>query len=66
MPAPEFSGSPDELQIQYDLYRVPVRDGKGGQAEPIAGASGDGMSNSFPKVSPDGAGSSMCRAATEN
>jgi tetratricopeptide (TPR) repeat protein len=54
MPVPKFSGDPDELQIQYDLYRVPFRNGQGGQAEPIAGASRNGMSNSFPKVSPDG------------
>lgn len=43
-----------ETQIQYDLYRMPFRDGRGGKAEPIAGASGNGMSNTFPKVSPDG------------
>ena len=42
------------LQIRYDLYRIPFNDGKGGAAEPIAGASANGMSNSFPKVSPDG------------
>jgi tetratricopeptide (TPR) repeat protein len=44
----------NELQIQYSLYRVPFNDGKGGQAEPIAGASDNGMSNNFPKISPDG------------
>jgi len=51
---PEHANDPEEPQIQYDLYRVPFNDGKGGQAEPIAGASHNGMSNSFPKVSPDG------------
>ena len=40
--------------IQYDLYRIPFNEGKGGKAEPIDGASRNGMSNSFPKVSPDG------------
>ncbi len=50
----EHANSPEETQIQYDLYRIPFNDGKGGQPEPIAGASNDGMSNSFPKVSPDG------------
>ena len=44
----------NETQIQYDLYRVPFNDGKGGVAEPIAGASHNGMSNNFPKISPDG------------
>jgi hypothetical protein len=43
-----------ETQIKYDLYRVPFNGGKGGVAEPIKGASRNGMSNNFPKVSPDG------------
>ena len=42
------------MQIRYDLYRIPFNHGKGGRAEPIIGASNDGMSNNFPKVSPDG------------
>ncbi len=50
----EYANSPDETQIQYDLYRIPFNGGQGGQAERIAGASQNGMSNSFPKVSPDG------------
>ncbi len=33
---------------------IPFNDGRGGRAEPIDGASGNGMSNTFPKVSPDG------------
>jgi tetratricopeptide (TPR) repeat protein len=49
-----FANDPNETQIQYDLYRVPFNDGRGGTPEPIAGASANGMSNSFPKVSPDG------------
>ncbi|HUN86725.1 MAG TPA: tetratricopeptide repeat protein [Terracidiphilus sp.] len=53
-PMPAAANDPTETQIQYDLYRVPFNDGKGGKAEPIAGASNDGMSNSFPKISPDG------------
>jgi len=51
---PEYANSPDETQIQYDLYRIPFNGGKGGKAEPVRGASGDGFSNNFPKVSPDG------------
>jgi tetratricopeptide (TPR) repeat protein len=50
----EFATDPNETPIQYDLYRIPFNAGKGGKAEPIAGASSNGMSNSFPKVSPDG------------
>lgn len=51
---PERANDPAEPQIQYDLYRIPFNDGRGGRPEPIAGASNNGMSNSFPKVSPDG------------
>src|ERR1035441_10950925 len=50
----EHANDPEETQIQYDLYRIPFNKGKGGKATPIAGASEDGMSNNFPKVSPDG------------
>ncbi len=56
-PGKEMAGranDPRELQIQYDLYRVQFNGGRGGVAEPLAGASQNGMSNSFPKVSPDG------------
>lgn len=45
---------PNEAQIQYELYRVPFNGGKGGTPQPIQGASRNGMSNNFPKVSPDG------------
>ena len=49
-----YANDPAEVQIQYDLYRIPFNDGKGGKPEAIAGASRNGMSNSFPKISPDG------------
>ena len=48
------ANDPNETQIQYNLYRVPFNEGRGGTPEPIAGASDNGMSNNFPKVSPDG------------
>jgi len=54
IPLARFANDPNELQLKYDLYRVPFHDGEGGAAEPIAGASRNGMSNTFPKVSPDG------------
>jgi Flp pilus assembly protein TadD len=50
----ESANDPKETQIRYDLYRIPFNDGKGGKPEPIVGASHNGMSNSFPKISPDG------------
>jgi len=44
----------NEAQIKYELYRIPFNGGKGGKPEPIKGASQNGMSNNFPKISPDG------------
>ncbi|MBI4893897.1 MAG: tetratricopeptide repeat protein [Acidobacteria bacterium] len=54
VPLAQRANDPNELQLRYDLYRIPFNGGQGGRAEPIAGASANGMSNSFPKVSPDG------------
>ena len=51
---PEHANDPNEPQIQYDLYKIPFNGGKGGKAIAVEGASGNGMSNNFPKVSPDG------------
>jgi tetratricopeptide (TPR) repeat protein len=53
-PLATFANDPNETQIQYDLYRIPFNNGKGGTPEKIVGASENGMSNNFPKVSPDG------------
>ncbi len=49
-------------KFMFDLYRIPFNDGKGGKAEPIAGASNNGMSNYFPKISPDGKWIVFCKA----
>jgi tetratricopeptide (TPR) repeat protein len=49
-----YANDPNETQVQYDLYRIPFNNGKGGTPERIVGASENGMSNNFPKVSPDG------------
>jgi len=46
----------------FDLYRVPFNEGQGGEPEPIAGASADGMSNYFAKFSPDGRWIVFCKA----
>jgi len=53
-PPAKYANDPNETQMQYDLYRIPFNDGKGGKAERLIGASENGMSNNFPKVSPDG------------
>lgn len=52
----------DGKPFLFDLYRIPYNDGKGGKAEPLAGASNNGMSNYFPKYSPDGKWIVFCKA----
>ena len=52
--AATYANDPNETQIQYDLYRIPFNGGKGGTPERVVGASENGLSNNFPKVSPDG------------
>lgn len=49
-----YANDPNEPRIQFDLYRIPFNGGRGGTAVPVAGASRNGKSNSFPKFSPDG------------
>jgi tetratricopeptide (TPR) repeat protein len=51
---PASAGDSYETPIQYDLYRMPFAEGRGGRPEPLPGASHNGRSNTFPKVSPDG------------
>ena len=48
------AGDASETQIKFDLYRMPFDAGHGGRPVAIAGASANGSSNSFPKISPDG------------
>ena len=59
---PEFINDENKEPFKYDLYRVPFNDGRGGNAEPIAGASHNGMSNYFAKFSPDGKWIVFCKA----
>ncbi|KKK98640.1 hypothetical protein LCGC14_2640730, partial [marine sediment metagenome] len=53
-PRAKYANDPNETQIKYDLYRIPFNDGRGGTPQPVRGASANGMSNSFPRYSPDG------------
>ena len=57
---PEFVE--EKKPFKFDLYRVPFNGGRGGKAEPIAGASHDGKSNFFAKFSPDGKWIVFCKA----
>jgi len=49
--------------FKFDLYRILYNDGKGGEPEPLAGASNNGMSNYFARYSPDGKWIVFCKAA---
>ena len=50
-----YANDPNETQIKYDLYRIPVQRRKGRHAGAhFRAPPQNGMSNSFPKVSPDG------------
>lgn len=48
--------------FRFDIYRIPFNDGDGGKAEPLQGASFNGMSNFFPRYSPDGKWIVFCKA----
>jgi len=52
----------DGKVFRFDLYRIPFHGGQGGTPEPLAGASGNGLSNYFPRFSPDGKWIVFCRA----
>jgi hypothetical protein len=39
--------------VQFDIWTLPFNDGKGGTPQPLQGASDNGMSNYFPRFSPD-------------
>jgi hypothetical protein len=52
----------EDTTYQYDLYRVPFGQDQAGKPEPIPGASHNGMSNFFPKFSPDGKWIVFCKA----
>lgn len=40
--------------VRFDIHTVPFNGGRGGTPQPLPGASDNGMSNYFPRYSPDG------------
>ena len=52
----------DGKPFLFDLYKIPYNDGEGGKAEPLEGASNNGMSNYFARYSPDGKWIVFCKA----
>jgi hypothetical protein len=51
-----------EKTLKYDICIIPFNNGEGGRAMPVKGASGNGKSNFFPAVSPDGKWLAYCQA----
>jgi tetratricopeptide (TPR) repeat protein len=51
-------------KFRYDIYRLDFNDGRGGTPTPLPGASQNGMSNYFPRFSPDGKWIVFCRSDT--
>ena len=49
-------------QFKFDIMKIAFNEGKGGNPEMVKGASQNGMSNYFPKISPDGKWMVFCRA----
>lgn len=43
-----------KFPVQFDICKIPFNKGEGGRARPLKGASNNGMSNYFPRFSPDG------------
>jgi WD40-like Beta Propeller Repeat len=43
-----------KFPVQFDIWKIPFTKGEGGRAMPVKGASNNGMSNYFPRFSPDG------------
>ena len=48
--------------FKFDLYQLDFNNGKGGTAQPVAGASGNGKSNYFARYSPDGKWVVFCQS----
>ncbi len=48
--------------MKFDIYKIPFNNGTGGKAIPVEGASHNGLSNYFPKISPDGKWLAFCQA----
>jgi Flp pilus assembly protein TadD len=51
-------------KFRYDIWRVDFNDGRGGEPVPLPGACGNGMSNYFPRYSPDGKWIVFCQSDT--
>jgi hypothetical protein len=52
----------ERYTMRFDLWTIPFNDGRGGQATPLPGAGGNGLSNYFPRYTPDGKWVVFCQA----
>lgn len=50
--------------MRFDLWTIPFNNGQGGKASPLSGAGKNGLSNYFPRYSPDGKWIVFCQAPT--
>jgi tetratricopeptide (TPR) repeat protein len=53
----------DGKPFRFELFKIPFNEGKGGEPQPLAGASGDGKSSFFARYSPDGKWIVFCQAS---
>ncbi len=51
-----------QKKFKFDVMKIAFNEGKGGKPEMVKGASQNGMSNYFSKISPDGKWMVFCRA----
>lgn len=54
----------DGKPFRFKIYRVDFNEGAGGESTPLEGASEDGVSNYFPKYSPDGKWIVFCKSSS--
>jgi len=54
----------EKYTMRFDLWTIPFNGGNGGKASPLQGAGENGMSNYFPRYSPDGKWLVFCQAPT--
>ena len=52
----------EKYTMRFDLWTIPFNDGKGGKASPLHGAGENGLSNYFPRYTPDGKWIVFCQA----
>lgn len=63
-PGEDIHSLSEKYAMRFDLWTIPFNDGRGGSPSPLQGAGENGMSNYFPRYSPDGKWLVFCQAPT--